>query len=147
MDNKEFRKISKRELLEVLLDQAKRIEKLEQELKQTKSKLESKKILIEDSGSLAEAALKLNGIFEAAQQSIDQYTLNVKEKCKKLESDTKKECQLIKEKAMKEIEELNKIKVKNNKDKKEIGTKIVVGKSKKVIKGRALKTIKKKGVS
>jgi len=91
MDNKELRKFSKKEILEILLSQAKRIEELEEELSKTKKKLDSKKIAIEDSGSLAEASLKLNNIFEVAQTTAEQYLFNVKEKCKKLELDTKKE--------------------------------------------------------
>ena len=91
MDKKELRKFSKKELLEILLSQAKRIEELENELNKTKKKLDSKKIIIEDSGSLAEASLKLNHIFEVAEESANQYLFNVKEKCKKIEIDTKKE--------------------------------------------------------
>ena len=33
---------------------------------------------MEDSGSIAEAALRLNGIFEAAQKAADQYLESVK---------------------------------------------------------------------
>lgn len=106
MDDKKIRKISKKELLEILLSQAKRIEELEKELNKTKLKLDSKKIAIAESGSIAEAALKLNSIFEVAQESADQYLTNVKDKCKKIENDTKKECQIEKEKILKEAEEL-----------------------------------------
>lgn len=106
MDDNKLRKISKKELLEILLSQAKRIEELEDELKKTQSKLDSKKISIEESGSIAEAALKLNNIFEAAEASIDQYILNIKEKCKKIENETKKECKLEREKMLKETEEI-----------------------------------------
>lgn len=102
MDNKELRKFGKKELLEILLSQAKRIEELEEDLSKTKKKLDSKKITIEDSGSLAEASLKLNNIFEVAESSAEQYLFNVKEKCKKLESDTKKEIN----KMLKDTEEI-----------------------------------------
>ena len=104
MNDKKLRKISKKELLEILLDQAKKIEELEKELEKTQKKLNSKRILVEESGTLAEASLKLNNIFEIAQQSADQYLFNVKEKCKKIESDTKKACQLEKENMLKEVE-------------------------------------------
>ena len=100
MDEKKIRKISKKELLEILLSQAKRIEELELELKKCNQKLESKKIKIEESGSIAEASLKLNEIFESAQNAVDQYMANIHDKCKKLESDTKKECQKMKEEAL-----------------------------------------------
>lgn len=102
MDDNKLRKISKKELLEILLEQAKRIEKLEIELTKTKAKLDSKRIVIEESGSIAEAALKLNDIFEVAQKTAEQYMINIKEKCKKIENDTKKECQIQKENMLKE---------------------------------------------
>ena len=106
MDNNKLRKISKKELLEILLSQAKRIDELEQELNKTKSKLESKKITIEESGSIAEAALKLNGIFENAEETAKQYLLNIKEKCKKIENQTKKTLQVEKENMLKETEKI-----------------------------------------
>ena len=108
MEEKKIKKISKKELLEILLAQAKRIEELEKELNKTKTKLDSKKITIAESGSIAEASLKLNSIFEVAQEAADQYLTNVKDKCKKIENDTKKECQIEKEKILKEAEELYK---------------------------------------
>lgn len=38
----------------------------------------SKEIELTEAGSIAEAALKLNGIFEAAQEAADQYLMNVR---------------------------------------------------------------------
>ena len=102
MDDIKIRKINKKKLLEILLSQAKRIEELEQQLESTQKKLDSKKITIENSGSLAEASLKLNGIFEMAQATAEQFLLNIKDKCKKIENDTKKECQIEIEKMIKE---------------------------------------------
>ena len=93
MEDKKIRKLRKKELLEIILEQAKRIEKLEQQLETTEKKLNSKKIIIENAGSLAEASLKINDIFEKADEASKQYLKNVKEKCQKLEADTKKECQ------------------------------------------------------
>lgn len=99
MDDKKFRKISKKELLEILLAQAKRIEELETELVETKEELNSKKIAITESGSIAEASLKLNEIFEVAQKSIDQYKLNVEEKCREIEAETEERCRKKEEEA------------------------------------------------
>ena len=106
MDGKELRKFGKRELLEILLSQAKRIEELENELNKTKKKLDSKKILIEDCGSLADASAKLNNIFDVAQQTAEQYLFNVKDKCKKIESDMKKECLQKTNEMIKETEKI-----------------------------------------
>lgn len=100
MDERKIKKISKKELLEILLSQARKIEELELELNKCRAKLESKKIMINEAGSIAEASLKLNGIFETAQDVADQYITNIQEKCKRLESDTKKECQKMKQEAL-----------------------------------------------
>ena len=54
--------------------------------------LESKKINIKESGSIAEAALKLNNIFEDAQKSIDDYVSNVKDRCEEMIEETKNKC-------------------------------------------------------
>ena len=102
MEKNKLRKISKKELLEIMLNQAKRIKELEQELNKTQAKLDSKKIIIEETGSLAEASLKLNNVFETAQLAIEQYKYNVEEQCKKITTETKKECKIEKEKIIKE---------------------------------------------
>ena len=45
------------------------------------SERESRKIELEEAGSIAMAALRLNGVFEAAQAAADQYIYNVKMLC------------------------------------------------------------------
>ena len=77
MTEKEVRKLSRLQLLEILVEQANEIEQLKAELKETKEQLADRKIVIEQSGSLAEAALRLNGVFEAAQRAEDQYLENI----------------------------------------------------------------------
>lgn len=78
MTEKEVRKLSRLQLLEILVEQANEIEQLKAELKETKEQLADRKIVIEQSGSLAEAALRLNGVFEAAQRAADQYLENIR---------------------------------------------------------------------
>lgn len=72
--------MNKKELLEVLVLQSKKIEELEGELKKTQELLDSKMILINEAGSIAEASLKLNKVFEVAQEAANQYLENVKKK-------------------------------------------------------------------
>lgn len=67
MTEKELRKLNRTELLEMLIAQSKRLSRVEEELSAAQKELERRKIAITTSGSLAEAALKLNGIFEAAE--------------------------------------------------------------------------------
>lgn len=73
-----LRKLSRQDLLEMLIAEEKRIEALEKELEEVKAELEDRNIKINNSGSIAEAALKLNGIFEAAQAAADLYLENVR---------------------------------------------------------------------
>ena len=113
VDNRELKKIGKKELLEILLSQAKRIEELENELNKTKKKLESKKVLIDECGNIADATTRLSKIFETAQETAELYLFNVKEKCKKIESDTKKECLVKTEKMIADTEAICKTREKD----------------------------------
>ena len=72
-----LKKLSRAELLEMLIAEEKRIDQLEQELEEAREALKDRAIKIETSGSIAEAALKLSGIFEAAQTAVDQYVENI----------------------------------------------------------------------
>ena len=78
MTEKELRYLSRAELLELLLYQMEENEKLKRRLKRANRLLESRDILLEEAGSIAEAALRLNGVFEAAQEAADHYLDNIK---------------------------------------------------------------------
>ena len=78
MTDKELKKLKRIELLEMLIEQSKENEELKRQLEEANKKLESRDIMIKQSGSIAEAALKLNGVFEAAEKAAKQYLENVK---------------------------------------------------------------------
>ena len=78
MEDKTLRQLNRQELIELLLEQKKRNDTLEAELEEVKKQLESRDILISESGSIAEAALKLSGIFEDAQKAADMYLNNIR---------------------------------------------------------------------
>ena len=67
MTDKELKRLSRTDLLNMMLNLSKENEALRRRLAEAEEKLNSREIAIEESGSLAEAALRLNGIFEAAQ--------------------------------------------------------------------------------
>lgn len=118
MEDRELKKLKRRELLQMLLVQCEESERLQQELdeitaeheaisesyerlklklntkderlnqkdakiaeliKEIKEMKASRRIELAEAGSIAEAALRLNGIFEAAQEAADQYLMNVRE--------------------------------------------------------------------
>lgn len=78
MNEKELRRLSRMDLLEMLLEQSKEVEQLRAELETVKKQLEDRRIMEQEAGSIAEAALRLNKVFEAAQQAADQYLENIR---------------------------------------------------------------------
>lgn len=79
MNERTLKQLKKIELYEILLAQSKEIDRLKQELIETQQKLENKQIIIQEAGSLADAALKLTKIFEEAQKAADIYLKNITE--------------------------------------------------------------------
>nr|WP_296033386.1 hypothetical protein [uncultured Dorea sp.] len=75
---KKIKKLKRIDLLEILLAQSKRIDELEEELAETKHQLASKRIKIREIGTLAEASLQLNQIFEDADAAARQYLHNIR---------------------------------------------------------------------
>lgn len=98
MNGKELRRLHRKDLLEILLEQTRRIEELELELEKTKEKLNDKKVLLSNVGSLAEASLKLSDIFKAADEAIAIQIKNIEEMAKSEEKKRKKELREMKKK-------------------------------------------------
>ena len=77
MTEKDLKKLSRSDLLELLVQEVKENESLKQELSLARAKLAEQEITIQSAGSIAEAALKLSGIFEDAQAAADIYLRNL----------------------------------------------------------------------
>ena len=75
MTERELRRLSRSDLLELLLAQRKENEQLRCMLDQAEAKLADRTIKINNAGSIAEASLQLSGIFNAAQDSCQCYKL------------------------------------------------------------------------
>lgn len=78
MTSKELRKLKRSELLELMLAQSREIEELQRRLEEAEEELASRDIMLREAGSIAEASLRLNHIFEDAQKAADQYLENVR---------------------------------------------------------------------
>lgn len=72
-----YRHLSRRELLELLIEESERTEELEKQLQEAKQKLSQREIKLYEAGSIAEAALELSGVFEAAQEACAMYIENI----------------------------------------------------------------------
>lgn len=74
-----LKNLSKLELLELLAEQEREIQTLKQQLEQKDAILQERTVCMEHAGNIAQAALNLNGVFEAAQKAAEQYVESVKE--------------------------------------------------------------------
>ena len=81
MTDKELRKLNRAELLELMLEQSREIDRLQEELEETREALQERNLKIESCGSIAEAAAEVNSLFHAAQKAADMYLLNVQRIC------------------------------------------------------------------
>ena len=99
MTERELRRLSRTDLLELLLAQRRENEQLRCLLDETQAQLADRTIKLNRAGSIAEASLQLNGVFEAAQASCQHYVENVKllsERqeviCQQMERESKERC-------------------------------------------------------
>ena len=99
MNRKELKQLRRSDLLEMMINLSKENEQLRMELDQMKSKLEEQTIAVENSGSIAEAALKLNGVFQAVQAACDQYSLNVQQRADEIIAQAQMQAKQILEEA------------------------------------------------
>lgn len=126
MTRKELKKLSRAELLELLLEQTKEVENLREELKETKQLLEDKRICIENAGNLAEAVIQVNELVKIAQATADQYLQNImtmesetQQKCKHLLQEAEDEkARLLSEASMEREIKISEMKKRRNKKKK-----------------------------
>lgn len=95
MTDKELRRLSRAELLELLLIQTKETERLRVRLENARQQLENREIRIQDSGNLAEAVLAVNGVIDAANAAAAQYLENMA----RMESETQARCRQMLEEA------------------------------------------------
>ena len=102
MTDKELRRLSRSELLEMLIAQVEENDQLKNRLELAEAQLRDRKIAINNAGSLAEAALSLNGVFQAAEAAAQQYLENIE----RISSQQDVICRDLKEQAEKEAAEI-----------------------------------------
>lgn len=102
MIEKELKKQSRAELLELLLIQTKESERLRAQLEKAQQQLADRQLQVQEAGNLANAVLAVNGVMEAAQAAAQQYLENMarmeeetKQRCEKMLTDAKREVDRI----------------------------------------------------
>ena len=90
MTDKELRRLRRDDLLQILINQQRSLDEYAALVEDYETQLNDRRISVEESGSLAEAALKLNGVFEAAQKAADQYLEETRARAQSLRDEIEK---------------------------------------------------------
>ncbi len=77
MNTKEVKNLSRSDLLEMLIEQTEKADRMEKELEEAKRKVEDREIIISKAGTLAEAAMQMNEVWQAADKAAAQYLSNI----------------------------------------------------------------------
>lgn len=109
MTDKEFKRLGRAQLIEIIYRLQLQIEELTEKNASLESDLEDKRLRIDNAGDIAKAALEMNDCFRSAQNAADQYLSEIKlmreeaeaEK-KRIIADAKAEAERIIAKAKKE---------------------------------------------
>lgn len=116
MTEQELKKLSRSDLLQLVLDQDKAMDLLRERIASMERAQREKSYNVKRFGSIAESALQVSGIFEAAQRAADQYlqeaeaaqasALRQKAEAEKLLSDTKELCQRLETQTREKCDEM-----------------------------------------
>ena len=102
MTEKELKRLSRAELLELLLLQTRETERALARVQQMEEALSRRQLKIQEAGDLAHAVLAVNGVMETAQRAAKQYLENIEQ----MQSDAKTRCAEMIEKARQEAERI-----------------------------------------
>ena len=102
MINKELKRLSRRELVDIIYQLKKNEQEMQEEIESLKNELEDKRIRISTAGSIADAAVSMTNVFSTAQMTADLYLREIS--CMK--EDTEKECAKKIEEAEKKVREI-----------------------------------------
>lgn len=107
MTDKELQKLTRKDLLQMLIDQSAELQTLQDRLSKAEAALQDRTIKIDKAGSIAEASLQLSGVFEAAQEACSQYMENIstlsrrqEEVCARMEEESRIKAKNILEEAL-----------------------------------------------
>lgn len=111
--SKDLRRMNRSELIEVIALYQKTNRELGLENKQLKEELATRDVKTREAGSLAQEALAVSGVFEAAQAAADQYLADIKlastdveARTKQLLDEAREEADALREQAKRECAEL-----------------------------------------
>ena len=102
MISKELKRLSRRELVDIIYQLKKNEQKMQEEIESLKNELQDKRIRISTAGSIADAAMSVTNVFSTAQMTADLYLREIS--CMK--ENTEKECEKKIEDAEKKVKKI-----------------------------------------
>lgn len=120
MADKELKRMNRGELIEIIYQYRIQVDDLTAQVKKLTDELDERRLRMEKAGSIAEAAISVNKVFEAAQQAAEQYLYSIKsaneeneesadglcEAADEIIENAKKEAEKIKQEAERKYSEL-----------------------------------------
>ena len=79
MTDKEFKRLSRAQLIDIIYQLQLKLDELTEEKQSLEKALADKRLRMENTGNIAEAALEINECFRAAQNAAEQYLNEIKE--------------------------------------------------------------------
>ncbi len=102
MISKELKRLSRRELVDIIYQLKKNEQEMQEEIELLKNELQDKRIRISTAGSIADAAMSVTNVFSTAQMTADLYLREIS--C--MREDTEKECAKKVEEAEKKVRDI-----------------------------------------
>ena len=102
MTEKELKKLNRYQLLELLIIQRERADKLQAALEDAERRLNDQELNISTLGSIAEASLQIKGVFQTAQDAADMYINAAKKHAQEIEEEAYKKSAAIITQALEE---------------------------------------------
>ena len=78
MTDKEFRRLSRWQLIDIIYQFQLQVDKLTEQNKELERELEDKRLRLSNAGNIADAALEINDCFRSAQNAAEQYLNEIK---------------------------------------------------------------------
>lgn len=103
MVSKELRRLSRRELIDIIYQMKKNEQQMQAEIASLQEALQDRQIRISVAGSIAEAAVSITNVFSAAQLSADLYLQEIS----RMKQETEAECRRIIAEAQRKAAEIS----------------------------------------
>lgn len=101
MTEKDLKKLNRYQLLELLIVQTERADKLQARVDELEQQLQERELKMDSMGSIAEASLQIGGVFQAVQAAAELYLSAAKRNGEEIEAAAQRKAEQI----MKEAEE------------------------------------------